>query len=187
MHPLNQFERDRSAAKALGDPMANLLTCSTIGDDGQPKARILVLREVKGRLAIFCHASSRKFAEFGNSSEVAALVYLPSLGIQYRLACGLERVSSDIVRDQWSNRSELSKRLDALYEIHPQGSRVDSWDWIRAAADRTPVPGTAPAGAVGFYLAPKEIDRLRLRDDGLHDRRAFRWMQNGWAESVFMP
>ena len=50
----------------------------------------------------------------------------------------------------------------------------------------TPLPDAAPDSAVGYYLVPSAIDRLRLAD-GLHDRRRYERRGDTWQESVLVP
>ncbi|MCE2437489.1 MAG: hypothetical protein J4F97_05705, partial [Pseudomonadales bacterium] len=160
---------------------------STSDTGGEPHARVDVLRRFGERFGFFCHGSGSKVREFANAGTAAAVVYLPSLGIQYRAACECEQIPPSIVHAQWLQRRELSKRLDVLYETRPQGSGVESLDWIRAQLLRISTPERAPATSVGFYLEPIGIDRLSLADDGVHDRRLFRWSDGAWSESVLMP
>lgn len=185
---------DRAAARAKDDPNASLCVLASVAD-GEPQARTLVLRDVavpaasgpSSRLGIFVNRHSPKHAELGQSKQVAVLVYLPSLGLQYRLRCALEAIPQAIVHANWQLRPPMPKRLDWLYAQHPQGSVVAGRSALEALLD-SPLPEAAPDSAVGYYLAPGTIDRLHLNQpDGIHDRRRYQRRHGAWQEAVLVP
>ena len=176
--------------------MASLCVLATVGA-GEPQARVLVLREVAAprpadapsasRLGVFINASSPKFRQLAQSQTVALVVYLPSLSVQYRLRSDLQAIPSAIVRDNWLRRPPIPKRMDWLYEDHPQGAAVASRERLVRLLDR-PVPDAAPDSARGYYLLPLEVERLDLgRRDGVHDRRRYTLRDTFWAEEVLIP
>ena len=184
---------DRAAARVQDDPNANLCVLASVAG-GEPQARTLVLRDVEAaapdspsRLGIFVNRHSPKHAELAQSKSVAVLVYLPSLGLQYRLRCALEAIPQAIVHANWQLRPPTPKRLDWLYAEHPQGSVVESRRKLEALLD-SPLPEAAPDSAVGYYLAPDTVDRLHLNQpNGLHDRRRYQHRDGAWQEAVLVP
>ena len=190
--PVALLRADRAAARANGDANAELCALGTV-ERGEPQARTLVLREIEApgadetRLGVFLNRTSAKHAQLAQSATVAVLVYLPSVGAQYRLACRLDAVPAAVVQASWQLRPTVAKRLDWLYERHPQGTALPN----RAALEKllqTPCPDVPPASAAGYYLAPLEVERLLLlRPDGVHDRRRYRWMDGDWAEETLVP
>ena len=190
--PVALLRADRAAARANGDANAELCALGTV-ERGEPQARTLVLREIETqgadetRLGVFLNRTSAKHAQLAQSATAAVLVYLPSVGAQYRLACRLRAVPAAIVQASWRLRPAVAKRLDWLYEHHPQGAAVPN----RAALEKllqAPCPEAAPASAAGYYLAPLEVERLLLRQpDGVHDRRRYRWVDGTWLEETLVP
>lgn len=190
--PVALLRADRLAARANGDANAELCALGTV-ERGEPQARTLVLREIEvpgadeTRLGVFLNRTSAKHAQFAQSDTVAVLVYLPSVSAQYRLACRLDAVPAAVVQASWRLRPTVAKRLDWLYERHPQGTALPN----RAALEKllqTPCPDVPPASSAGYYLAPLEVERLLLqRPDGVHDRRRYRWMDGGWAMETLVP
>lgn len=188
---------DRAAARAQDDPHANLCVLASVAG-GEPQVRTLVLRDVdappmaavpdsSSRLGIFVNRHSPKHGEFAQSQGVAVLVYLPSLGVQYRLRCALKAIPQAIVHANWQLRPPTPKRLDWLYAQHPQGSVVESRRKLEALLD-SPLPEAAPNSAVGYYLAPNTVDRLHLNQpNGLHDRRRYERRDGVWQEAVLVP
>lgn len=190
--PIALLARDRGKARELGDPWANLCALATVTALGEPAVRVLVLRDVAGRLGVFVNATSPKVAEFANTPNVAVLIHLPALGVQYRLRCGLEPMPPEVVRDAWRQRPTMPKRLDWFYERHPQSSAFkDRAALLRAVAELAlPAPLAAPPAATGFLFQPTEVERLELagEDGGLHDRRRYDAREGGrWRESALVP
>lgn len=198
--PIALLRVHRAEARAQGDANAELCVLATV-ERGEPRARTVVLREIEAppercaeasgpaetRLGFFLNRTSAKHAQFAESATVAVLVYLPSVSAQYRLACHLEPVPVPIVHDRWAQRPTVAKRLDWLYDRHPQGTPMPS----RAALAellQAPCPDTAPASAIGYYIAPLEVERLLLAaPDAIHDRRRYRRVDSGWVEDTLVP
>lgn len=197
--PIALLRAHRAAARAQGDANAELCALCTV-ERGEPRARTLVLREIEvravetaaasaaeTRLGVFLNRTSAKHAQLAESATVALLVYLPSVSAQYRLTCRLEDVPAAIVHARWAQRPTMVKRLDWLYERHPQGTATPS----RAALAeqlQAPCPDVAPASAIGYYIDPLEVERLLLaQPDDIHDRRRYRRVEGGWVEETLVP
>ncbi len=187
MNPLHRLQEDRARARELGDPYAELCALATVDAHRHPEVRTLVLRSIEEKLAVFVNATSPKWPSM---DRVAALVYLASLGIQYRLTCRTEPVSDKTVKASWQLRPETPKRLDWLYEVLPQSSPVESRKQLleKLATARVPDPLVAPDSARGLYLLPHRIERLDLNDNSdVHDRRLWNLADGAWREHVLVP
>lgn len=186
--PLALLTADRERARALEDPCAGLCTLANVDAAGHPDARTLVLRDMSGRLAIFVNATSPKFPEL---VRVSAVVWLPSLNVQYRLRATTSPVPQDQVAESWQFRPEAPKRMDWLYALRqPQSSAIaDRQTLLEAlAALSLPEPLVAPDSAQGLYLEVTEVDRLDLNQaNGVHDRRRYQLAEGQWQESVLVP
>ena len=174
--------------------MANLCVVATVGA-GEPEARTMVLRDLEPTLSsgppsfgLFVNSTSPKVGEFRESSTVAIVVYLPSLAVQYRLRCALEPLPEDLVRASWRLRPPVPKRMDWLYEDHPQSSAIDSRDTLVELLHDGCEPATAPESAVGYRLVAQSVERLDLdTEDGVHDRRRYVFDGRSWREDVLVP
>ena len=198
--PIALLRKHRAEAQTQGDANAELCVLATV-ERGEPRARTVVLREIEApssqrteppgaaetRLGFFLNHTSAKYAQFAESATVAVHVYLPSVSAQYRITCHLEPVPARIVHDRWALRPTVAKRLDWLYDRHPQGTPMPS----RAALAellQAPCPDTAPASAIGYYIAPLEVERLLLAPpDAIHDRRRYHRVDGGWVQETLVP
>lgn len=190
--PVALLRDDRSRAAERSDPMANLCVVATV-DAGEPEARTMVLRDLEPALSgppsfgLFVNSTSPKFREFRQSSTVVIVVYLPSLAVQYRLRGSLEQLPDGLVRASWQLRPPIPKRMDWLYEDHPQSSVIDSREELVDLL-HGPEPSSAPESAIGFRLVAESVERLDLdTEDGVHDRRRYTFDGQSWSEEVLVP
>jgi pyridoxamine 5'-phosphate oxidase len=190
--PLMLLADDRTRARLAGDPWANLCVLATIDAQRNPQARVVVLRDLEQRFAVFINSTSPKYAQLGLSRRHAVLVYLASLGVQYRLTVSLEPVPAALVRKSWLDRPRIPKVMDWLYEqFQPQSSSVPSRDDLEehyATIDAQLAPNVeAPAGALGLYLVAEHVERLELAGDRIHARRSYRRDGAMWHTSELIP
>ena len=190
--PLTLLADDRNKARAAGDPWANLCVLATIDAQLNPQARVVVLRDVERRFAVFINRSSPKHTELGLSHRHAILVYLASLGVQYRLTVSFEPVPATLVHQSWLERPRIPKVMDWLYEhFQPQSSAVPSREHLverYAAVDMQLTQGiAAPSAALGFYLVAEQVERLELAGDRIHARRRYRRDGPNWHATELIP
>ena len=187
VNPLRRLREDRARARELNDPYAELCALATVDSQRNPQVRTLVLRDLDERLAVFINDSSPKWPSM---DRVAAVLFLASLDIQYRLECRTEPVPAQTVKASWQLRPEIPKRLDWLYEERRQSSRLESREQLLAELAAAPVPDplVAPDSARGLYLVPHRIERLDVsHDSGVHDRRLWSLTEGAWLERVLVP
>lgn len=193
MHdPLMLLADDRRKARSANDPWANLCVLSTVNAKHEPQARVVVLRDLEQRFAVFINGTSPKHSELSVSPRNTVLVYLASLGIQYRLTVSLERVPSAIVHASWLERPRIPKVMDWLYEsFQVQSSEIPSRDVLVerfAELDaRLPKSVEAPSHALGYYLVADEVERLELAGDRVHARRHYRRVGLIWHAVERVP
>ncbi len=188
MNPLELLHNDRSVARSRQDPCADVCTVANVDEHGRPQARILVLRDIEGELAIFVNATSPKWPRL---AEVHVVVWLPSVKVQYRLACTTDPIAEHIVHTSWHMLPEPPKRMDWFYTMQqPQSSAVADRDELLArlaALDLEDSP-EAPPTARGLYLRATLVERLDLAQaNGVHDRRRYALADEVWQETVLVP
>ena len=195
MNPLGRLQEDRRKARRQQDPWSELCGVATVTANGEPSVRVLVVRELelqgkaaRPALGIFVNASSPKADEFSQAVSVAVLIYLPSVMVQYRLRCTLNPIDPAFVHEAWQMRPEIPKRMDWLYETHPQSTEVASRQVLIDAVSSGEQPLVAPESAVGYLFQPFEVDRLDLGHTGApHDRRRYSLNAGDWVEVILVP
>jgi len=190
--PLGLLANDRQKARASADPWANLCVLSTTDASGDPQARVVVLRELDQRFAIFVNGTSPKHSQLPNSQRHCVLAYFASLGVQYRLTVTFESVPATIVRRSWLERPRIPKVMDWFYErVQPQSTVIASSHVIGeryAKLDESlPTSVEAPAAALGYFLVVEQVERLELAGDRIHSRQRYRSEGSGWQVSELVP
>lgn len=192
-HPLQQLRDDRALARTRSDPMANVCSFATVSRLGA-EVRTLVLRDIGDQLAVFYSATSPKAKELSEQARAQALIYLPSVGVQYRLWLRPRQVARELLEKHWPLRPIAAKQLDWLYNLQtPQSAPITDRVALRAAitqvaSDERASMTTPPPAAIGCFLDPDRIERLRLDDsDPPHDRRLYELVGEVWRETVLVP
>ena len=186
--PVCLLKADRDHARSVGDPWADLCVVASISPRGEPRSRVLVLRDLDDQLALFFNASSPKSEEFKQSESLSILLYLAALKVQYRLTAAFTEVDPNVVAQSWKLRPLVPRKLDWLYATRPQSSSVPSREALITAIDRVPETTTAPPTARGYVLVPSEIERLDLdQPNGIHDRRRYKRLGDNWHETLLIP
>ena len=84
--PFRQFAAWYADAAAAGVPEVNAMTLATVGADGRPSARIVLLRGVDARgLTFYTNYGSRKGRDLDARPDAALLFFWPQLERQVRI------------------------------------------------------------------------------------------------------
>lgn len=190
--PLKHLSNDRTRAREARDPWANLCVFATVDAHRVPHARVLVLRDLEERFAIFVNSTSPKHEHLRHGTKYSVLVYLASLGVQYRLTVGLEAVAPETVHRNWRERPRIPKVMDWFYRrVQRQSTPIRSRDRLLAAYAsldaELPESVEAPLDAVGYFLVVDEIERLELSGVQVHSRQHHRRHADGWLTSELVP
>jgi pyridoxamine 5'-phosphate oxidase len=172
-HPWGLFREWYDAARPLHPPEPDAMTLATVGVDGRPSARIVLLKQFdEDGLVFHTHYESRKGAELSHNPSAALLFYWPVQLRQVRIEGGVERIDP--------------AESDAYFRTRPQGSQIGAWAspqsrvlqgreeldaridrFTRDFADRE-IP--RPPGWGGYRLLPLRFEFWQARIDRLHDR-----------------
>jgi pyridoxamine 5'-phosphate oxidase len=189
--PIAQFERWFEDAKRAQAHEPNAMTLATVGTDGQPSARVVLLKGVDRRgLTFYTNLASRKSRELAADARAALVFWWGPLARQVRFEGSVEEVDT--------------AEADAYFASRPRGSQIAAW----ASAQSSVLPSREAlemavqgyndrfaAGRVprpefwgGFRLVPARVEFWQGRQDRLHDRLCYiRCTDDDWRIERLAP
>ena len=187
--PLLQFQRWLEQALSAQLPEPNAMTLATVGVDGRPSTRIVLIKGVDARgLVWYTNYNSRKGQE---------LAHLPKAALQFHWV-ELERV----VRIEGTVEKTSAQESDDYYASRPLDSRLGAWasPQSQVIPSRTVlVTGAAKAAALhalnpprpphwgGYRLVPDRWEFWQGRKSRLHDRLRYRLQGGEWLRERLAP
>ena len=188
--PLALLERWLADAVAAGVHEPNAMAVATSTPDGRPSVRIVLLKGLDERGAVFyTNYTSRKGTELETNPRAAAVTLWHSLERQVRIEGPVTRLSDEESDANFGSRP-LGSRLGAV--ASPQSQVLDGREELErrlAEAERTAGPDgpTRPATWGGYRVALESVEFWQGRPSRLHDR--IRFLRDGerWRRERLAP
>lgn len=179
------------STEAILEP--NAMTLATVGTDGAPDARMVLLKEIDeaGRFVFYTNRESAKGEQIAARPDAALVFWWEPLERQVRVRGGVSQTTEEETR--------------AYYETRPVDSRLGAWASRQSrdatgraqleqqfAEARASHPGEAipvPPWWGGYRVEPRSIEFWQGRDGRLHDRIRFEREAAGaaWSRRRLQP
>jgi len=189
--PVLQFGRWFDDAVAAGVPEPEAMCVASVGADGMPSARMVLLKQVDGRgFVFFTNYASRKGRELAANPQVALVFRWFALERQVRVGGR-------------ATHAEAAES-DAYFATRPRGAQIGAWaspqsevlaergDLEARVAEVTrrfgdgPIP--RPPGWGGIRIVPETVEFWQGRTSRLHDRLCYRLdVSQGWVVERLAP
>ena len=187
--PQAQFEAWLQQAIAAELPEPNAMTLATVGADGRPSTRIVLIKGVDARgLVWYTNFNSRKGQELAAHPVAALQFHWVELERVVRIEGRVERVA-DSEADVYYASRPLDSRLGAW--ASPQSEVIASRSVLvtqaaRYAAQFLLQPPRPPHWG-GFRLVPDRWEFWQGRKSRLHDRLRYRLDGEAWVRERLAP
>jgi pyridoxamine 5'-phosphate oxidase len=187
--PLQQFDKWLREAIAAQLPEPNAMTLATVGADGRPSTRVVLIKGYDTRgLAWYTNYESRKGRELAANPHAALQFHWVALERVVRIEGRVERTSAEDSDAYYATRP-LDSRLGAWASPQSQvisGRAVLVANAAKAAALHGLNPKRPPHWG-GFRLAPERWEFWQGRKSRLHDRLRYRQEGSAWVRERLAP
>lgn len=190
-NPIRQFERWYAAMRATGlsEQDATSMILATASADGQPSARVVLLKSFDNRgFVFFTNYQSQKGKDLEENPRASLLFYWSGQWRQVRIEGEVEKISA--------------AESEEYFQSRPLGSRLGAWASNQSAVidhreileDRfaemqkrfgESVPRPEHWG--GYRLKPTSVEFWQGRENRLHDRLRYRREGDAWVIERLAP
>jgi pyridoxamine 5'-phosphate oxidase len=188
--PLALFDEWFAEARASEPNEPEAMTAATTGADGQPSARMVLLKAHGPEGFVFyTHEGSAKGEDLAENPRAALLFHWKSLCRQIRIEGAVERVG-DAEADAYFATRGRDSQLGAWAsdQSRPLDSRATferRFEEAKHRFDGKDVPRPRTWG--GYRVVPERIEFWTARPHRLHERRLFTLEGGTWTEGLLYP
>lgn len=189
-NPFAHFAAVFAEATRLHPRDPNAMVVASVGEDGRPSARVVLLKDFDARGFVFyTNQQSRKGQELLAHPFSALCFYWQELDQQVRIEGAVERVTPAEADAYFASRARLSQLgAWASDQSRPLPSRELLEKRMAELEERyrdQPIP--RPPHWSGFRVVPDRFEFWVNRENRLHERTSYVRAGDGWKVSLLYP
>lgn len=187
--PIVQFEKWLGEAMRAQVHEPTAVNVATVGEDGRPSARMVLLKEVNAQgFVFFTNYQSRKGRAIAANPFAALTFFWPELERQVRAEGAVEKLSdrdSDVYFDSRPYASRIGAWASAQSEVLQSKAALVA----KAAAEgaKHPLHVPRPPFWGGYLVRPDSVEFWQGRPSRLHDRIRYRLENKVWIKERLSP
>ena len=188
--PFALFDAWYTEARQTEPNDSNAMALATVGADGQPSLRMVLLKgHGPDGFVFYTNRESRKAEELGEGSKAALLFHWKSIRRQIRIE-GAVTFATDAESDAYFASRSRDSQLGAWAsdQSRPLADRATfeaRFEAMKARFEGGDVPRPPHWG--GYRVTPAKIEFWQDREHRLHERRLFTRTPGGWTEGLLYP
>lgn len=169
---------------------ANAMTVSTLGLDGFPKARVVLLKRYTYEgFIFFTNYNSEKGRAIAVNPNVCCSFFWPGLERQVIIKGKAEKIAENLSDGYFESRP-LGSRLGAI--VSPQSEVIPNREFLEDKLHKLEKEFESkqpqrPNFWGGYLVRPQEIEFWQGRPNRLHDRIRFRLIDFDWLMERLAP
>jgi len=135
----------------------------------------------------FSNYDSSKATSFNSHSQIAALVYWPSINVQIRIKAKIKKTSNEYNQKYFSDRSE---EKNALAISSNQSKQIDSYSQVKENYNRSLKNDDlkkCPEFWGGYSFTPYYFEFWEGHESRLNKREAYEKSDDSWKHFILQP
>ena len=189
--PMVQFAEWYRQYTTFDVPDSTAMIVSTISEDGFPRTRVVLLKEVLEEAFVFyTNYHSQKGRAIADNDKVALLFFWPEMERQIRVVGTAKRLNDEKSAAYFNKRpfeSRVSAIISPQSEVVPNREYLENkfFDFLQTHPEEEPLEKPPYWG--GIEVEPIEMEFWQGRISRLHDRLRYKKEQDGWKLERLAP
>jgi pyridoxamine 5'-phosphate oxidase len=188
--PFALFDKWYAEARGSEPNDAGAMTLATADGNGQPSARMVLLKgHGPDGFIFYTNEQSAKGDQLAANPKAALLFHWKSLRRQVRIEGPVERVPDSEADAYFATRGRDSQlgawASDQSRPLDVRATFEQRFDDMNARFEGQDVP--RPPHWRGYRVVPEQIEFWTDREHRLHERRLFTRDGDGWSEGLLYP
>lgn len=187
--PIVLFHTWLEKARVSGVPDFNAMILSTVGRQGKPSSRVILLKEVsnRGALLFYTHYESRKGEDLKSNNFAALHFFWAALEQQIRIEGQVTKIAVNKSDDYFASRPRESQ-VSAI--ISPQSEQIKSLEDLERKRNdllKSNVKLNRPEYWGGYELRPQLFEFWQGGTNRMHHRILYQLDGSQWKMSRLAP
>ena len=187
---INAFREKHARTSELGVREPSAMSLATVGANGQPSIRTVLLRGIDERgFVFFTNSQSRKGEQMAGNSQVALTFFWDAWAEQVHVEGRVEVIPDSESDEYWKTRARLSQiGAWASDQSRPLSGRDEFMASVAEIQKRFKGQDVhRPPHWFGYRVVPSRIELWSGREGRLHERYVYESNGETWTKQLLYP